>query len=51
MISETKLSVLKKEGYKTEPAFGMLLGLDNPYVQLIELEELADDGLLSFIGG
>ena len=28
---------LKQEGYKTEPAFGLLLGLkDDPYLELLE---------------
>jgi hypothetical protein len=32
-----KIIELKKKGIKTEPAFGMLLGLENPYEDLLKL--------------
>ncbi|MDR2238520.1 MAG: DUF4269 domain-containing protein [Chryseobacterium sp.] len=31
-----KIIELKKQGIKTEPAFGMLMGLDNPYEDLLK---------------
>lgn len=34
-----KIIALKKEGIKTEPAFGMLLNLDNPYEDLLEFKQ------------
>lgn len=40
---------LKLEGYKTEPAFGELLKLDNPYLDLLKLESLTDEELKSQI--
>lgn len=36
---------LKQQGYKTEPAFGQLLNLDNPYFDLLQFESLTDDEL------
>ncbi|WP_415326157.1 DUF4269 domain-containing protein [Chryseobacterium sp. MMS23-Vi53] len=32
-----KIIELKKKGIKTEPAFGMLLGLENPYEDLLKM--------------
>ncbi len=32
-----KIIELKKKGIKTEPAFGMLMGLENPYEDLLKL--------------
>ena len=40
-----KVIRLKQQGYKTEPAFGELLKLDNPYLDLLEFEVLTDDEL------
>jgi hypothetical protein len=34
-----KIIELKKQGIKTEPAFGMLMGLENPYEDLLKLYE------------
>lgn len=38
-----KIVQLKESGYKTEPAFGILLNLPNPYEDLLELESLSDN--------
>lgn len=40
-----KVISLKEQGYKTEPAFGELLKLDNPYLDLLEFEALTDEEL------
>ena len=40
---------LKETGYKTEPAFGKLLGLVEPYSELLELEKFSNDELKHFI--
>ena len=40
-----KVIEVKKRGIKTEPAFGKLLGLENPYTDLLDLEKLSDDEL------
>lgn len=40
---------LKREGLKTEPAFGKLLDMKEPYSELLELEKLNDQELNSFI--
>lgn len=40
---------LKKNGYKTEPAFGKLLGMSEPYSELLLLENLSDETLKEFI--
>jgi len=44
-----KIIGLKSQGYKTEPAFGLLLGLQNPYEDLLKLGELEDKELQIFI--
>lgn len=36
---------LKQQGYKTEPAFGKLLGLKSPYMDLLELERKTNNEL------
>lgn len=38
---------LRQTGWKTEPAFGEVLGLEEPYRELLELEDLSDDELRS----
>ncbi|PXV65542.1 uncharacterized protein DUF4269 [Dysgonomonas alginatilytica] len=40
---------LKRQGYKTEPAFGILLKLKDPYQELLNLVQLDDDELMSFV--
>ncbi|MFV0330263.1 MAG: DUF4269 domain-containing protein [Dysgonomonas sp.] len=40
---------LKKQGYKTEPAFGKLLKMKEPYFELLLLEELDDENLKEFL--
>jgi len=40
---------LKSSGHKTEPAFGILLKLENPYEDLIQINELTDTELSDFI--
>ena len=40
---------LKKQGYKTEPAFGLLLNLADSYQQLLELERMSEDELKVFL--
>lgn len=34
-----KIIELKKKGIKTEPAFGMLMGLENPYEDLLNIKD------------
>lgn len=40
-----KVLALREQGYKTEPAFGEALGLEEPYRELLQLEELSDSEL------
>lgn len=40
---------LKTNGIKTEPAFGILLDLKEPYSELLLLEELSDTELIKYI--
>ncbi len=42
---------LKRMGYKTEPAFGFLLGLTDAYEALLELISFSDDDLQQLIAG
>lgn len=44
-----KIIQLKKDGLKTEPAFGKLLHLDNPYQDLLDLEKLSDKELKLYL--
>lgn len=48
-IFKEKIIQLKEKGLKTEPAFGKLLKLDEPYYELLYLEKLTDAELQSFI--
>lgn len=45
-----QIKSLKANGIKTEPAFGEILGLKNPYQDLIELNKLSDLELLNTFG-
>ncbi|CAN5467043.1 DUF4269 domain-containing protein [soil metagenome] len=40
-----KIWAARRSGMKTEPAFGAVLGLEEPYRELLELEDLDDDDL------
>lgn len=40
---------LKHTGYKTEPAFGLLLNLEYPYKDLLGMEKMTDDELKIFV--
>ena len=40
-----KVLSLREQGFKTEPAFGEVLGLEEPYRELLQLEELSDSEL------
>lgn len=40
-----KIMALREQGFKTEPAFGEALGLEEPYRELLQLEELSDSEL------
>lgn len=40
-----KVMALRHQGMKTEPAFGEVLGLEEPYRELLQLEELSDSEL------
>ena len=40
-----KVIDLKKQGYKTEPAFGILLNLNDPYSDLLNFEKYTDKEL------
>lgn len=42
---KAKVINLKLQAYKTEPAFGKLLGLKNPYMDLLELERKTNNEL------
>lgn len=44
-----KILELKKNGYKTEPAFGILLSLKKPFEELIDMSKLTDAELQLFI--
>lgn len=40
---------LKQQGIKTEPAFGLLLNLENPYSDLLDMEKYSDKELILMI--
>lgn len=40
---------LKSKGYKTEPAFGLLLNLKDPYIDLLTLSQYSDKELKEYI--
>lgn len=44
-IFKDKIIEFKRQGYKTEPAFGKLLKMENAYLELLYLEELDDTEL------
>jgi len=44
-----KIISLKSQGYKTEPAFGKLLNLKDPYSDLLHFENFPDQELLQII--
>lgn len=44
-----KIITLKMEGYKTEPAFGLLLGMSEPYMELLPLEEMTNNELKDYL--
>lgn len=44
-----KIINLKLQGYKTEPAFGALLKLEDAYAELLDLMNLTDRQLLDLI--
>lgn len=44
-----RILYLKQSGLKTEPAFGKLLRLDNPYDDLLRLESYTNDQLEAFL--
>lgn len=44
-----KIIKLKEKGYKTEPAFGLLLNMKDPYKELLKLYNSTDKILLKLI--
>lgn len=46
-----KIIELKLQGYKTEPAFGKLLGLQNAYVELLNFADFTDEQLIAIEKG
>ncbi len=49
--ARSAIRTLKASGLKTEPAFGRYFDLSgDPYLKLLELAELGDDGLLEALG-
>lgn len=46
-----KIIELKQKGIKTEPAFGKLLKLEDPYKELIKLAHSGDEKLIKLLNG
>lgn len=46
---KNKVQEMKKQGVKTEEAFGQLLGLKSPYDDLLSIYKLSDSELLDFL--
>ncbi len=44
-----KIIKLKQKGYKTEPAFGLLLNMKDPYKELLQLHSSKDNILIQLI--
>lgn len=44
-----QIIALKQNGYKTEPAFGKLLHLQEPYSELLTFEKMSDEEIVSII--
>lgn len=44
-VFRDRIMKARRSGEKTEPAFGLVLGLEEPYRELLDLEDLSDDEL------
>lgn len=48
-VFREEVIALKRKGHKTEPAFGLLLGMKEPYSGLLQLEKLTDQELQDYL--